>query len=308
MLGWMDDEALAPHPRPPGGRPTGAARAGSTGSRARPPATTSASRRSASTATATPCWSRSTRRARPATPATAPASTPTCCWPPMAERRRTFGPILALGAGGSGAGRGRRDQGLGDVRRGRAPRPWTPPPVARPARCPLATALALVVLAAWGVVLVTRGRVRRAVAVLGAAGRVGVLATVVSGWWLVPQTAARRRRRRWASTPSPSTSAGWFWVALVGAVLSAVAHGAGGLPGRRLARDGQPVRRPGRAGRRRRAAEEPSHLDLWKSLDHGQRPRLSRLVPRSVVPRPQEPRCPRATATPPQPGPPSRSR
>ena len=53
----------------------------------RPPA--SGSRRSGSTATATPCWSRSTRRAPPATPATAPASTPTCCrsrWP-MPEPR-----------------------------------------------------------------------------------------------------------------------------------------------------------------------------------------------------------------------------
>ena len=36
---------------------------------------------------------------------------------------------------------------------------------------PLAAALGLVVLACWGVVLVTRGRVRRAVAVLGAARR-----------------------------------------------------------------------------------------------------------------------------------------
>ena len=59
-----------------------------------------------STATATRCWSRSTRKGRPATPAPAPASTPTCCgtWP-MAERagrRRTFGPVVLLGLASAG--------------------------------------------------------------------------------------------------------------------------------------------------------------------------------------------------------------
>ena len=46
---------------------------------------------------------------------------------------------------------------------------------------PLAAALGLVGLACWGVLLVTRGRLRRAVAVLGALVAVGLVATAVVG-------------------------------------------------------------------------------------------------------------------------------
>ena len=76
MVGWMDDEAL--HRTLTTGRATYWCRepSGVLGQgrhlRARPAGQVGR----ASTATATPCWSRSTRSAPPATPATAPASTP----------------------------------------------------------------------------------------------------------------------------------------------------------------------------------------------------------------------------------------
>ena len=77
MLAWMDDEAL--HRTLTTGRGTYWSRAAgrSTGSRA----TTSGHHQyvavgARSTATATRCWSGSTRSAPPATPATGPASTP----------------------------------------------------------------------------------------------------------------------------------------------------------------------------------------------------------------------------------------
>ena len=271
MLGWMDDEALARTLTHRAGDLLVALPRRSTGSRARPPVTSSASRRSASTATATPCSSRSTRRGRPATPATAPASTPTCCWPPMAERDARSVPTLGAGRRRSGPGRGRRDQGLGDVRRdgrrgrGRRHR-WRGRPDA-----PGHHARRMVVLAAWGVVLVTRGRVRRTVAVLGAAGldRRARHGRVRRGGWCRDACATPPPTR--ASTPSASTwpgGTGWPW-----SVRScrAAAHGAGGLPGRALARDGHQYDSPdGRAGAT--PAEEPSHLDLWKSLDEGRDP------------------------------------
>jgi hypothetical protein len=56
MMGWMDDEALRRTLTTGRATSTGAAAARSTGSRATPPVTSSTSRRSASTATATPCW------------------------------------------------------------------------------------------------------------------------------------------------------------------------------------------------------------------------------------------------------------
>ena len=74
MLGWMDDEAL--HRTLTTGRCTYWSRSrGEYWSRARRPATSSGSSRWRWTATATPCWSGSTRSARPATPATGPVST-----------------------------------------------------------------------------------------------------------------------------------------------------------------------------------------------------------------------------------------
>ncbi len=85
MVGWMDDEAL--HRTLTTGRATYWSRSrreywvkGETSGHH--PA---GSARSPSTATVTPCWSRSTRSARPATPATAPASTPTRCRSPSLD-------------------------------------------------------------------------------------------------------------------------------------------------------------------------------------------------------------------------------
>ncbi|BFO20679.1 hypothetical protein SHKM778_70670 [Streptomyces sp. KM77-8] len=76
MLGWMDDEAL--HRTLTTGRCTYWSRSRREyWVKGTPPATSSGSSRSPWTATPTPCWSRSTRSAPPATPAPAPASTPT---------------------------------------------------------------------------------------------------------------------------------------------------------------------------------------------------------------------------------------
>ena len=55
---------------------------------------------------------------------------------------------------------------------------------------PLALALALVVLACWGVVLVTRGRFRRAVTVLALVASLGLVAATVEGYWSLPSKLA----------------------------------------------------------------------------------------------------------------------
>ncbi len=199
MVGWMDDEAL--HRTLTTGRATywSRSRAASTGSRARPPATGSGSRTSGSTATATPCSSRSTRRVRPATPATAPASTRASC---RCRERRAAGegphlrPDRAGRPGGcrtrrrggsasdwaTATGRQRRGGGLGCRRR-------------RPS-APLALALSLVALAAWGVLLVLRGRVRRLVAALGVVAAAGVVLATVAAFARRGTTPSSRRRRR----------------------------------------------------------------------------------------------------------------
>ncbi|MEO5852473.1 MAG: Trp biosynthesis-associated membrane protein [Nocardioides sp.] len=188
----------------------------------------------------------------------------------MAERSRTFGPVVvaSLAGGVLTAVAGTRpwvtvngtaaNDPLLDVAGGTSG-----------AQMPLATTLALVVLAAWGVVLVTRGRVRRAVTVLGALAAAGVLATVVSGWWLVPDSL----RETLTDAPPFTTSVSpWYAVALLSAAVAAVACGAavvlvGGWPemGTRYdtptGSDGVPTER-----------DEASSLDLWKAQDQGRDP------------------------------------
>ena len=65
---------------------------------------------------------------------------------------------------------------------------------------PLATALSLVVLACWGVLLVTRGVVRRVVAVLGLLAALGLVATVVAAVARLPDQRARGDARESASS------------------------------------------------------------------------------------------------------------
>ena len=56
-------------------------------------------------------------------------------------------------------------------------------------RYPLASAISLVLLAAWGVLLVTRGAVRRAFAYVAALAAVGLLVAVVAAYVTLPDTA-----------------------------------------------------------------------------------------------------------------------
>ena len=176
MLGWMDDEALHhPHlraydvlePLP-----------ASTGSRSlRPPP----ARQGGPPRLRRGHPARQGRPGRACLPlAPAPASTPTSCRWPMAERprSRSFGPTVP--------GRsGRRDPG--GCRLG--PRLGRRVPPGRGSRGdrgrqgigvrPARAGLGLVALAAWGVVLVVRARTRRFVSALGALASAGMIAATV---------------------------------------------------------------------------------------------------------------------------------
>ena len=147
------------------------------------------------------------------------------------------------------------------------------PLTADPGEMPAAGALALVVLACWGVVLVTRGRVRRAVAVLGALASVGLLATVVTGWSSVVDSL----RSDYADVGVPNIAidhTAWFWAAAVGALLSVVATALAVRWAPAWPEMGSRYDAP--AGER--AEPEPvdpaeqSSLDLWKAMDEGRDP------------------------------------
>ncbi len=194
--------------------------------------------------------------------------------PDMAERgRRTFAPVVLLGLAGSGlaavAGNKAWAEGGGDAAQRLAAVPLT----TDPGEMPAAGALALVALACWGVVLVTRGRVRRAVAVLGALASAGVLVTVVAGWSSVVDS-LRSDYADVGVTDIGIHHTGWLWAAAVGAVLSLAASVLAVRWAPAWPEMGSRYDAP--AGER--AEPEPidpaeqSNLDLWKAMDEGRDP------------------------------------
>jgi uncharacterized membrane protein (TIGR02234 family) len=134
-------------------------------------------------------------------------------------------------------------------------------------KMPLALALSLVVLAAWGVLLVTRGVVRRALAVLAAAAALGVVTTVIAGHQTLPGN-LRDDFRDAGFSDVPVHYTGWFWTAAVAAVLSAAAAA---LAARQVPDWPEMGSRYDAPGAPRREDPESS-LDMWKALDEGRDP------------------------------------
>ena len=193
------------------------------------------------------------------------------------DRRRTFGPVALLGlaAGTLGALAGSNPwvvdaeaAAAGDPVPGIA----VADPVAAAGEMPLAFALSLVVLAAWGVVLVTRGRLRRVVAGIALLASCGLVATVVVGLVTLEDrvTEAALERGQTAEVIATELTT-WFFVAAVAAIgsVAAAALAVAWAPawpemGRRYDAPGAaPVEVP---------PEEQRNLDLWKSMDEGHDP------------------------------------
>ncbi|MGI9156111.1 MAG: Trp biosynthesis-associated membrane protein [Marmoricola sp.] len=145
---------------------------------------------------------------------------------------------------------------------------------------PLAGALGLLLLAAWGVLLVTRGKVRRALAVVALVVSLGLLACVVVGAFTVPDDV----REVYSELTKQGFTldvhlTGWFWAAAVGAVLSVAAT----LLAVRLTpawpQMGARYDAPGAAGARPTPTTDDTdttNLDLWKAIDDGDDPTVGR--------------------------------
>jgi uncharacterized membrane protein (TIGR02234 family) len=141
------------------------------------------------------------------------------------------------------------------------------------ATAPLAIALALVALAAWGTVLVLRGRVRQAVAVVGAAASAGVLATVVSAFGAAEDDAVQAVMARGATGDAFETSlTGWYVACGVGALLTLAAFAVAVTAARRWPAMGSrydaPAARPPAAA----PTEPASEQEMWRALDDGRDP------------------------------------
>lgn len=132
---------------------------------------------------------------------------------------------------------------------------------------PLAGALALVMLACWGITLVTGRVTRRIVALLAAAAAVGLMLTlVVEGF--------AKRDDVVIELGAPIDHTGWFWLALVASVpalLAAVTafRAAPAWPEMGKRYDAPSAHDTSASGT---PVEERTNLDLWKSMDEGEDP------------------------------------
>jgi len=194
--------------------------------------------------------------------------------PARPSRRRTFGPVVLVGLASSG---------LAVLA---STRPWVsveggagqvagigPAGMATTTdigESPLAAALSLVLLATWGVVLVTRGWFRRVLAGLGAVTALGLVAVVVTGAVSLPDSVAEEVAVPGADTPDPTYTV-WLLVAGVAAVLAVAAC----VAAVRLAPSWPEMgtRYDAPTGDATPAPQGPAtSLDLWRSIDDGDDP------------------------------------
>lgn len=147
---------------------------------------------------------------------------------------------------------------------------------------PLAGALGLVVLAAWGVLLVTRGAVRRVAAVVAALAAAGAVATWVVGLLDLRDDVTARVTEAVLPGDWSLELTGWFTVAALGAVLALAASGLAvvrvpGWPAMGSRYDAPAARAEVEAARTA-GADVPEDLseadptDLWKAIDEGRDP------------------------------------
>jgi uncharacterized membrane protein (TIGR02234 family) len=195
-------------------------------------------------------------------------------------RRRTFGPVVGAGvvSAGLAAVAGHQPWASGTGSGGFGELSAT----VEAGRVPAANALALVVLACWGVLLVTRGRVRRVVAVLAVLAALGLVAAVVVGFDAAPEHV--RDAYAQLGVPDPDVSrTGWYWVAGIASVLTLLTTLAAvrlvpGWPemGRRYDAPAAPeatgTQVAAHADVPPTPPEERENLDLWKALDEGRDP------------------------------------
>ena len=161
-------------------------------------------------------------------------------------RRRTFGPVVLLGLASAGlaavAGNRAWIEWTGESKGQNSLLTISGDDSADGSRWPVPWPSC--VLACWGVLLVTRGRVRRVIAGVGVVTSIGMVVTAILGCTAQPPTVSATTSPSSAPTILTTASTGWYWIYLARAVLAVVTTLAAVrlVPG--VAGDGQPLRRP----------------------------------------------------------------
>ncbi|HEV2797909.1 MAG TPA: Trp biosynthesis-associated membrane protein [Nocardioides sp.] len=199
---------------------------------------------------------------------------------PQDERRRTFGPVVLAGLAAAvvAAVAGTKPWVTGEsggIESSDGGAMSSVLALDSVAESPLAAALSLVLLACWGVLLVTRGRVRRAVAVLALVTAVGLTAAAVEAFFNLPDAlAASLLEVSGVDTVSTSLTA-WYPVALVSALASVAATVAAVRVVGSWPEMGTRYDAPAGAQTADDAADDvppKENIDIWKALDEGRDP------------------------------------
>lgn len=191
------------------------------------------------------------------------------------EPRKTFGPVVLLGlaAGALAAVAGTRAWvELSTSTTSTSGALASTLEVSAPGEMPLAAALSLVLLACWGVVLVTRGRVRRAVAGLGAVTALGLLVTTISAAFTLPDSFRESMTSALGAVDVETSFTGWYAAALVAAVASVAATALAVATISTWPEMGARYDAPSGGAV---PVEPEGNIELWKALDEGHDPTAS---------------------------------
>lgn len=133
---------------------------------------------------------------------------------------------------------------------------------------PLVPALALVALAAWGAVLVMRGRARRAIAGIGVLASAGAALGAVLAFSAVQDDAVDAAISRGATGDTFDTALSvWYHLTVLGAALTAVAFVVAVARSPRWPEMGAKYDAP-----TARPAAPTTEEDMWRALDEGRDP------------------------------------
>lgn len=193
----------------------------------------------------------------------------------MPEPRKTFAPVVLVGLGSAAlcAVAGTKAWLASEVSADQVGGETLAEQVGLDIDAPLAGALSLVLLAAWGVVLVTRGRVRRVVAVLALAAAGGVLVTAVRArWTMSDELQARFEENNIAASLEGSHFTGWWYAALAASVLAVLSALAAVRFAPRWPEMGSRYDAPGSDRSAPTDLDDASPTDLWKAIDEGRDP------------------------------------
>lgn len=133
---------------------------------------------------------------------------------------------------------------------------------------PLVTSLALVALAAWGVLLVTRGLVRRSAAGLALLAGAGALAATVAAWGSTRDSVDQALAQVGATGGASAT--GWYVAAVIGALDLTVSSAMAVWLVPTWPEMGRRYDAP--AAQETQTQQGDTPLDLWRAMDEGRDP------------------------------------